>query len=194
LCLQLKEPGGKPVAMKLGLIFAFGLFVVALLSCEAIRKQSAGSGHNVKINPHSILIPGTTISGEDRDAVTKIFKKYDSSLYRIAVYENGSLKRHIGKMSEMQIGEVAREYSNNARASGLTNWTMQIGLTTHVTTSVAAGSATHVMTAGSPTHVTTAGSPTHVTTHGSSTHITKIPQESDALVKEVTPILEKYSR
>ena len=125
---------------------------------------------------------------------TKIFKKYDSSLYRIAVYENGSLKRHIGKMSEMQIGEVAREYSNNARATGLTNWTMQIGLTTHVTTSVAAGSATHVMTAGSPTHVTTAGSPTHVTTHGSSTHITKIPQESDALVKEVTPILEKYSR
>jgi hypothetical protein len=79
-------------------------------------------------------------------------------------------------MSEMQIGEVAREYSNNARASGLTNWTTQIGLTTHVTTS------------------TTAGSPTHVTTSGSGTHITKIQQESDALVKEVTPILEKYSR
>ena len=158
---------------------------MALLSCEAIRKQSGASGHNVKINAHSILIPGTTISGEDRDAVTKIFKKYDSSLYRIAVYENGSLKRHIGKMSEMQIGEVAREYSNNARASGLTNWTTQIGLTTHVMTTVKTGS---------PTHVTTAGSPTHVTTHGSSTHITKIPQESDALVKEVTPILEKYSR
>ena len=171
--------------MKLGLIFALGLFVVALLSCEAIRKQSAASGHNVKINAHSILIPGTTISGEDRDAVTKIFKKYESSLYRIAVYENGSLKRHIGKMSEMRIGEVAREYSNNARASGLTNWTMQIGSTTHVMTTVQAGS---------PTHITTAGSPTHVTTHGSSTHITKIPQESDALVKEVTPILEKYSK
>ena len=171
--------------MKLGLIFVVGLFVAALLSCEAIRKQSAASGHNVKINAHSILIRGTTISGEDRDAVTKIFKKYDSSLYRIAVYENGSLKRHIGKMSEMQIGEVAREYSNNARTSGLTNWTMQIGLTNHVTTST---------TAGNSTHVTTAGSATHVTTHGSSTHITKIPQESDALVKEVTPILEKYSK
>jgi hypothetical protein len=171
--------------MKLGLIFALGLFVVALLSCEAIRKQSATSVHNVKINAHSILIPGTTISGEDRDAITKIFKKYDSSLYRIAVYENGGLKRHIGKMSEMQIGEVAREYSNNARASGLTNWTMQIGLTTNVMTTVKAGS---------PTHVTTAGSPTQVTTHGSSTNITKIPQGSDALVKEVTPILEKYSK
>jgi hypothetical protein len=171
--------------MKLRLIFALGLSVVALLSCEAIRNQSAASGHNVKINPHSILIPGATISQQDQDAVTRIFKKYDSSLYRIAVYENGSLKRHIGKMSEMQIGEVAREYSNNARASGLTNWTTQIGLTTHVTTST---------TAGSPTHITTAGSPTHVTTSGSGTHITKIQQESDALVKEVTPILEKYSR
>jgi hypothetical protein len=171
--------------MKVCFIFALGLLVVVLLSCETIRKQSVASGQNIKIDKHSVLIPGTTISQQDQDAVTRIFKKYDSSLYRIAVYENGSLKRHIGKMSEMQIGEVAREYSNNARASGLTNWTMQIGLTTHVMTSV---------TAGSPTHVTTAGSPTHVTTHGSSTHITKIPQESDALVKEVTPILEKYSR
>jgi hypothetical protein len=180
--------------MKLRWIFAVGLFVTTLLSCEAIRNQSAISGHNVKISAHSILIPGTTISAGDRDAATKIFKKYDGSLYRIAVYENGSLKRHIGKMSEMQIGEVVREYSNNAGARGLTNWTMQIGLTTHVTTSVAAGSPTHITTAGSPTHITTAGSPTHLTTPGSSSHITKIPRASDALVKEVTPILEKYSK
>ena len=170
--------------MKLRWIFVVGLFVTTLLSCEAIRNQSAASGHRVKINAHSILIPGTTISAEDRDAVTRIFKKY----------ENGRLKGHIGKMGEMQIGEVVQEFSNDARASGLTNWTMQIGLTTHVTTSVAAGSPTHITTAGSPTHVTAAGSPTHVTTPESSTHITKIPRKSDALVKEVTPILEKYSK
>jgi hypothetical protein len=181
--------------MKLRLIFALGLIVMAFLSCEAIRNQSAVSGHDaVKIDEHSVLIPGTTISQQDQGAVTKIFKRYNSSLYRIAVYENGSLKRHIGKMSEMQIGAIASEYTNNAKASGLTNWTMQVGLTTHVTTSVQAGSPSHVTTAGSPTHVTTAGSPTHVTTHGSSTHITKIQQESDALVKEVTPILAKYSK
>ena len=174
---------------------------MALLSCEAIRNQSAVSGHNaVKINEHSILIPGTTISGEDQNAVTKIFKKYDSSLYRIAVYENGSLKRHIGKMSEMQIGTIAQEYTNNARASGLTNWTMQIGFTTHVTTTgspthiTTGGSPTHITTGGSPTHITTSGSPTHVTTPGKTTHITKIAQKSDALVKEVTPILAKYSK
>jgi hypothetical protein len=177
--------------MKLRLIFALGLFAAAILSCEAIRRQSAASGHNVKNDKQSILIPGTVISQEDRDAVTKIFKKYDSSLYRIAVYENGKLKRHIGKMSEIQVGAVAAEYTNNATTSGLTNWTMQIGLTTHVTTT---GSPTHVTTAGSPTHITTAGNPTHVTTSGRGTHVTKIQQESDALVKEVTPILEKYSK
>jgi hypothetical protein len=187
--------------MKLRLIFVVGLFVAALLSCEAIRKQSTVSGHNaVKIDEHSVLIPGTTISAEDQNAVTKIFRKYDSSLYRIAVYENGSLKKKIGKMDEMQIGAIAGEYTNNAKASGLTNWTMQIGRSTHVTTTgspthiTTAGSPTHVTTTGSSTHVTTTGSPTHVTTHGSSTHITKISPESDALVKEVTPILEKYSK
>jgi hypothetical protein len=171
--------------MKLCLIFSVGLFVAALLSCEGIRRQSAVSGHNaVKIDEHSVLIPGTTISGEDQDAVIKIFKKYDSSLYRIAVYENGGLKKHIGKMSEMQIGEIAGEYTKNAKTSGLTNWAMQIGFITHVTATAT----------GSPTHVTTVGSPTHVTTHGSITHPTTIPVESDALVKEVTPILAKYSK
>jgi hypothetical protein len=181
--------------MKFRLSFALGLFVAALLSFGGIRLQSAITGHNaVKIDKHSVLIPGTAISGEDRDAVTKIFKKYDSSLYRIAVYENGSLKRHIGNMSEMQIGAIAGEYTNNAKASGLTNWTMQIGFITHVTTSTTGGSPTHVTTGGSSTHVTTGGSPTHVTTHGRITHPTTIPVESDALVQEVTPILAKYSK
>lgn len=177
--------------MKLCLIFALGLFVVAFLSCETIRTQSVASGHNVKIDKHWILIPGTVISQGDRDTVTNIFKKYDSSLYRIAVYEKGGLKKHIGKMSEMQIGAVAAEYTNNATTSGLTNWTMQIGQTIHVT---AAGSPTHITTAGNPTHITTAENSTHVMASGKGTHITKIQQESDALVKEVAPILEKYSK
>jgi len=199
--LQFNKRECKPALMKLRLIFVVGLFVAALLSCEAVRRQSAVSGHNaVKIDEHSILIPGTTISGEDQDAITKIFRKYDSSLYRIAVYENGNLKKHIGKMNEMQMGAIASEYTNNAKASGLTSWSMQIGISTHVTTTGSSthvtqgGNPTHITTAGSSTHVTTTGSPTHVTTHGSSTHITKIPTESDTLVKEVTPILEKYSK
>ena len=197
--------------MKLRLIFALGLFVAALVSCEGIRRQSTAAGPNrIKIDEHSVLIPGTAISGEDQEAVGKIFKKYDSSLYRIAVYENGRLKKRLGKMSEMQMGTIASEYSRNAKASGLTNWAMKIGSPTHITTTgsvthvTQGGSTTHVTQGGSPTHVTTTGSVTHVTRGGSTTHVTtagspthvtqNIPPESDALVKEVTPILEKYSK
>lgn len=183
--------------MKLRFVFALGLSIAALLSCEGIRRQSTASGRSsVQIDEHSILIPGTAISGEDREALNKIFSKYDSSLYRIAVYEKGSLKKQIGKMDEMEIGAIATEYSRNATASGLSNWTTKIGSTTHVTThgNSMPGNTTHVTTAGSTTHVTTTGAPTHVTTPGITTHITRITEESDALVKEVTPILEKYSK
>jgi hypothetical protein len=147
-----------------------------------------------------VLISGAAISGEDQEAVSKIFKKYDGSLYRIAMYENGKLKKKIGKMSDMQIGPIASEYSRNAEVSGLTNWTTQIGNPTHITTAgspthiTTAGSPTHITTGGSPTHVTTAGRPTHITTAEKTTHVTSISPESDALVKEVTPILEKYSK
>ncbi len=180
--------------MKLRLIFALSLFVAALLSCEGIRRQSAAAGRDrIKIDEHSVLIPGTAISGEDREAVTKIFRKYDGSLYRIAVYKNGSVEKQLGKMSEMEIGPIAAEYSSNAKASGLTNWTMKIGNPTHV---ASAGNPTHAASAGNPTHVgdpTHAGNPTHVAT-GRPTHGATIAQASDALVKEVTPILEKYSK
>jgi hypothetical protein len=174
--------------MKLRLIFALSLFVAALLSCEGIRRESAAAGRDrIKIDEHSVLIPGTAISGEDREAVTKIFKKYDGSLYRIAVYKNGSVEKQLGKMSEMQIGPIASEYSGNAKASGLTNWTMKIGNPTHMTDT---GNPTHV---GNPTHAAAAGNPTHVPT-GRPTHGATIAETSDALVKEVTPILEKYSK
>ena len=187
--------------MKLRLIFALSLFVAALLSCEGIRRQSAAAGRDrIKIDEHSVLIPGTAISGEDREAVTKIFRKYDSSLYRIAVYKNGSVEKQLGKMSEMEIGPIAAEYSSNAKASGLTNWTMKIGNPTHVTGNPThiTGNPTHItgnpthMT-GNPTHMTDTGNPTHVPA-GRPTHGATIAETSDALVKEVTPILEKYSK
>jgi hypothetical protein len=184
--LAIEEPQAQTGLMKLGLIFALGLFIAALLSCEGMRRQLAAAGPNrIKIDEHSILIPGTAISGEDREAVSKIFQKYDSSLYRIAVYENGRLKKHLGKMSEMQMGTIASQYSANAQASGLTNWTLKIGFVTHM-----AGNPTHMTDTGNPTHVTPTGTPTHA---GVVTHPTNAT-ESDALVKEVTPILEKYSK
>jgi hypothetical protein len=190
--------------MKLRLIFAAGLLITALISCQGLRMQSTAAGRSrVQIDEHSILIPGTAIAAADREALNKIFRKYDSSLYRITVYENGSLKKQIGKMDEMQMGEVAQEYSRNAQATGLTNWTNKIGNTTHVTTINRVGNPTHVTSVnqvGNPTHVTSVnqgGNPTHVTSvnqNGRPTHATTIGKESDALVREVTPILEKYSK
>lgn len=186
--------------MKLRLIFALGLLIAAVLSCEGMRSHSAAN--RIKIDEHSILIPGNAIAREDQEAVTNIFKKYDGSLYRIAVYENGHLKKHLGKMSEMQI-EGASDYSANAKASGLSNWTLQIGFVTHT-----AGKPTHIT--GNPTHMSgnpthASGNPTHMPgnpTHmdtGNPTHTGAVTHgantaESDALVKEVTPILEKYSK
>ena len=160
--------------MKIRWIFALGLLVVVLISCQCLRKRSQDA---VRIEEHSILIPGTAISTADQEALSKIFRKYDRSLYRVAVYEKGSLKKQIGKMDEMQLADVTKDYSRNATATGLSSWIFQLGLRTHVT---------HY---GPSTHVTT-GQPTHVT----HPDFASIEQESDALVKEVTPVLEKYSK
>ena len=212
LCLQLENRKRKPADMKIRLIFALGLLVAALISCQCLRSQSGRS--SVQIDEHFVLIPGTAISAPDQAALNKIFRKYDSLLYRIAVYENGSAKKQIGTMEEIQLGDIATEYANNASAIGLTSWINQIGARTHIThfpptTHIThPGAPTHVTTAGNPTHVTTAGEPTHIThlsppthvTHlGQPTHVTHpdfagLDQEADALVKEVTPILEKYSK
>ena len=183
--------------MKIRLILAVGLLVAALISCQCIRNQSTASARNpVQFYEHAVLIPGTAISGADQEALNKIFRRYDGSLYRIAVYENGSLKTQIGKMGEMQMGEITQEYSRSAAAIGLTNWTNQIGSRTHVTHYPAT---THVTRPGDTTHVTHPGDTTHVTHPGQPTHVThpdetRILQESDALVQEVRPILEKYSK
>jgi len=215
--------------MKIRWILALGFLIAALISCQCLHKQStAANPSRIQIDEHSVLIPGTSIADADREALNKIFRKYDSSLYRIAVYENGKLKKQIGKMEDMQMGEVAQEYARNAGANGLSNWITRIGnvkhvtaantlsnpthltsvnqagVTTHVTAVNQTGNPTHVTAVnqtGNPTHVTSVnqtGNPTHVTSvnhhPGRPAHVTTIAEESDALVQEVTPILEKYSK
>jgi len=203
--------------MKIRWILAVGFLVAALISCQCLHKQStAANPSRIQIDEHSVLIPGTAIADADREALTKIFRKYDSSLYRIAVYENGKLKKQIGKMEDMQMGEVVQEYARNAEANGLSNWITRIGNVKHVTAANTLGNPTHVTSVnqagitthvtavnqtGNPTHVTSVnqtGNPTHVTSvnhhPGRPAHVTTIAEESDALVQEVTPILEKYSK
>src|SRR6476659_6483429 len=156
--------------MKIRWILALGFLVAALISCQCLHKQStAANPSRIQIDEHSVLIPGTAIADADREALTKIFRKYDSSLYRIAVYENGKLKKQIGKMEDMQMGEVVQEYARNAEANGLSNWITRIGNVKHVTAANTLGNPTHVTSvnqAGITTHVTAVnqtGNPTHVT-------------------------------
>ncbi|MGI8891162.1 MAG: hypothetical protein ACR2G0_10330 [Chthoniobacterales bacterium] len=170
--------------MKIAWIFALGFFVAAVISCQCLRPPSGRSA--VQINEHTILIPGTSISGTDQEALNRVFRKYDNSLYRIAFYENGGPKKQIGEMDEMQVAEITKDYARKATASGLSSWIFQIGRRTHITLHPSA--TTHVTT-GQTTHVTMSES-THVTRH----QFASIDDESDALVKEVTPILEKYSK
>ena len=179
--------------MKRRLIFAVGLLAALLLSCQMSKKLTTSSGRgSIQIDEHSIMIPGNAISDPDREALEKIFQKYDTSLYRIAAYKKGSRTKQIGTMDEMQVGVVAKEYAESAKARGLTNWTNKIGNITHVTTT---GNPSHVTTAGNPSHVTRVENTTHVTTESFTSHTThNLNQDSDALVKEVTPILEKYSK
>ena len=197
--------------MKIRWILAAGLLVGVLISCQCLHKRSGHS--SVQIDEHSILIPGTTISNPDQEALNKIFRKYDNALYRVAVYENGSFKKQIGKMDELQLADVTKEYSANATSTGLSSWVFQLGLgnhvthagnTTHVTKSTNPGNTTHVTRSTNPgntTHVTRSTNPgntTHVTTnqpnHVTHPNFASIEEESDALVKEVTTILEKYSK
>ena len=213
LCLQLEKRKRKPAGMKIRWILALGLLVGVLISCQCLRKRSGQS--SVQIDEHSILIPGTAISNPDQEALNNIFRKYDNALYRVAVYENGTFKKQIGKMDELQLADVTKEYSTNATATGLSSWVFQLGLgnhvtrgrpgdTTHVTKSTNPGNTTHVTKSTNPgntTHVTKSTNPgntTHVTTnqpnHVTHPNFASLEEASDALVKEVTPILEKYSK
>ena len=184
--------------MKIRWIFALGLLVAVLISCQCLRKQSTESG--VQTSEDSVLLPPTAISKADQAALNNIFGKYDRSLYRIAVYDNGKLTKQIGTMPEMQLADVTKDYARSATATGLTSWTFQFIARTHVTHY---GPTTKVTRVGQPSHVTRGeatppGQPTHVTT-GEPTHVThhkfaSMDEEADALVKEVTPILEKYRK
>src|SRR5262245_24084660 len=155
LCLQLEKRKRKPAGMKIRWILALGLLVGVLISCQCLRKRSGQS--SVQIDEHSILIPGTAISNPDQEALNNIFRKYDNTLYRVAIYENGTFKKQIGKMDELQLADVTKEYSTNATATGLSSWVFQLGLGNHITRGHA----------GDTSHVTKTSNP------GNTTHVTK---------------------
>jgi hypothetical protein len=166
------------------------VFASGLAGClNGSINPGTGQPRPVKIDEHSILIPGTTITAKDQEEVKEILKNYRGSLYRIEHYEKGVRKERIGRMSamEMDYGYVA-DFASFAKSSGLTTWTTKIGMGCNPTR-ICPKSPAPTATA-TPTPTPDSGQ----RGEGKTCNTTCIPKESDALVKEVTPILEKYGR
>jgi hypothetical protein len=165
------------------------VFAGVLAGClNGSMTPGRGRPKPVKIDEHSVLIPGTTITAKDQDEVKEILEKYDGSFYRIEHYEKGVRKGRIGRMSAVEMGHgYVSDFASFAKKSGLTSWTTKIGMGCNPT---------RICPKSTPTPTPTASpSPSSGQRwEGKSCNPTCIPKESDALVKEVTPILEKYSK
>ncbi len=101
---------------------------------SATEKMSTVASHNVVFGKEAIVIPGTTISKTDQEAMNQILSKYDKSLYRIDTYENGKLTKTQGKLSDVVTNkQLASEIAANVKRTGFTQSAVQIrvGLTTN---------------------------------------------------------------
>jgi len=212
--LQSKQAGLKPVITMKNLPRTMGyiLPVIAIVagiivfSC-ADNVHSAGAGSKVTIQQSGILIrPGTKLSEGDQEAMNKILKSYDKSLYKIQTYENGQLKKTQGKLSSIYIDKAtASEAARAMTEQGSTQYVIQIGFLnkTHGSPTpppppiYALTDKTHQSPAPTPgTTNKTHQSPTPpAPTPSDKTHQMQGAQSKEAedLVKRLTPILEKYS-
>jgi hypothetical protein len=178
---------------------------IIVFSC-ADNIHSAGAGSKVTIQQSGILIrPGTKLSEGDQEAMNKILKSYDKSLYKIQTYENGQLKKTQGKLSSIYIDKAtASEAARAMTEQGSTQYVIQIGFLnkTHQPSPTpppmyALTDKTHQSPAPTPgTTNKTHQSPTPpAPTPSDKTHQMQGAQSKEAedLVKRLTPILEKYS-
>lgn len=166
--------------MKTPVTVSLVLLSLLLVACPIPPKPPEGLGKPkpVTIDKHGIAIPGTSITVEDQNKVKEIFERYSGSLYRVDRYEAGKFKERLGRMKAKEIGQdFVNETAEFAKKVGLTSWTTIIGKGCNPTIC--------------PPHKTPAPSPVP---KGPSSHTTVYPPRNDDLVKEVAPILEKYSR
>jgi hypothetical protein len=133
--------------------------------------------HNVIIRKDSIVIPGTEISKADHDAMNRILRRYDKTLYRIQTYENGQLKKTQGTLSDVFIDKtLASEIAMNVKKKGFAQDAMQIGFCS--------------TPLKDPNCPTIKGTPAIASTPLKTDNVSK----SQELVDRLKPILEKYSR
>lgn len=155
------------------------LVIVGVVACTMGKTKNAGKGkpRPVKIEEHYVLIPGTEISQKDQDDIKAILKQFDASLYKVRPYEQGKAQNAIGKLTDLDIDKGTRkEIAAFAKEKGLTSWTTKIGrccVTSNPTPSVPP-------------------IPPREPSCSTSRCTRTSPEESDKLVKQVTPILKKY--
>jgi hypothetical protein len=65
------------------------------------KKVLAARDNNVVMTKKEIVLPGTTVSKADGEAMNKILNHYDKTLFRIDTYENGKRTKTLGTLTDL---------------------------------------------------------------------------------------------
>ena len=119
--------------------FAFAI-AIGSIGAGLVCAEEKAPAKNVVVGKDTIIIPGTAMSKADAQAMNKILKQFDKSLYKIETYENGELKKTRGTLADVVTDkELASEIAANVKKTGFTQYAVQV-----------AGQGEGVMPAGSP--------------------------------------------
>src|SRR3981081_352352 len=128
----------------------FGLAVaIGSIGAGLVCAEEKAPAKNVVISKDRIIIPGTEMSKADGQAMNKILKQFDKSLYKIEIYMNGELKKTKGTLTDVITDkELASEIAENVKKKGFTQYTVQV-----------AGSEAGITPAGKPNGYPTVAPP-----------------------------------
>jgi hypothetical protein len=136
----------------------FGLAVaIGSIGAGLVCAEEKAPAKNVVISKDRIIIPGTEMSKADGQAMNKILKQFDKSLYKIEIYMNGELKKTKGTLTDVITDkELASEIAENVKKKGFTQYTVQV-----------AGSEAGITPAGKPNGYPTVATPPRAEAAGS---------------------------
>ena len=135
---------------------------------------------------HIVVHPITKISTEDTRAINNVLKKYDKSLYKVATYKDGKLKKTHGTLSDVNLDQAIASELPAAQAKGESDKTMQF-----TNPQRHPGNITNPQKAAAVTNPQRSpGAPTNPQ-HSPSLTDEKAAKE---LIERLKPILQKYSR
>jgi hypothetical protein len=99
--------------------------VVFIVACATYAKSKSG----VEMGQYyAIIYPDAKLPDVNCDAVNRVLKKYDKSLYKIQTYKDGKLIKARGQLAEkyMRAGLVA-EVTQKAQTTNFTGCAIQAG-------------------------------------------------------------------